>query len=128
MEEKNDANSIDSLHICYISINFFSNYFFYNLPIVSQIWTSVFASEYLFLTPFYKRKSQMRKKDSQVIGVFLRFWDLPEQKLYVECWWNWALMSYAQFVHKNNRFKYPDERTIHNQCLLHNYSCQSYDR
>jgi len=24
---------------------------------------------------------------------FLHFWDLPAQKMYVECWWNWALVS-----------------------------------
>ncbi len=37
---------------------------------------------------FYARRSQKRKKDSQVTSVFLRFWDLHVQKLLVKCWWN----------------------------------------
>ncbi len=30
------------------------------------------------------------KKDSQVISVFLCFWDLQVQTLLVNCWWNWV--------------------------------------
>jgi hypothetical protein len=38
---------------------------------------------------FYAGRSQMRKKDCQVISVIWRFWDLRALKLHVERWWNW---------------------------------------
>jgi len=42
---------------------------------------------------FYARSSPKRKNSSQVVIIFLRFWDLRTQKLYVERWWNWHLTS-----------------------------------
>jgi len=41
---------------------------------------------------FYARRSRKRKKYSKVISIFLPFWDLWAQKLYVERWWNWHLV------------------------------------
>ena len=38
---------------------------------------------------FYARRSQKRKKTQMTQLYFLRFWDLQDQKLYVERWWNW---------------------------------------
>jgi len=34
------------------------------------------------------------KKYSLVISIFLHFWDVQAYKLYVERWWNWALVTY----------------------------------
>ncbi len=37
------------------------------------------------------------KKDSQIVSLFLSFQDLGTQKLLVECWWNWPLVSNLKF-------------------------------
>jgi len=43
-----------------------------------------------FMSSFYLHRFQMRK-DTQVISVFLRFWDLCMQKAHLKCWWIWLL-------------------------------------
>jgi len=40
------------------------------------------------------------QKDSQIISVFLHFWDLRAQKLLIKCWWNWLLLSISPTFYK----------------------------
>jgi len=44
-----------------------------------------------FMLSFYARRSQKRKKTDN-LTVILHFWAPRAWKLYVECWWNSALM------------------------------------
>jgi len=55
-----------------------------------------------FTHSFCSCRSKMCPKDSPVISVFLRFWDLSTQKLLIECWWNWPQESISStfFVQK----------------------------
>jgi hypothetical protein len=47
--------------------------------------TQVVNFSNMFMCSFYKQRFQKRKKDSQVISVFLRFWYLHMQKLLKTC-------------------------------------------
>ncbi len=42
-----------------------------------------------FMSNFYLHRSRKRKKRQSSCQTFLRFQDLPAQKLLVKRWWNW---------------------------------------
>jgi len=52
---------------------------------IFEIWARFYQH---FTRSFYARRSQKCKKYSQVVSIFLRFWDL----LCTNYWWNWHLI------------------------------------
>jgi len=76
-------------------------------PLIPPTWGVNFNN--MFMCSFYKQRFQKRKKDSQVISVFLRFWYLHMQKLLKKCCWNWHKWSIsptclcAAFTNKDSK-------------------------
>ncbi len=76
-------------------------------PLIPPTWGVNFNN--MFMCSFYKQRFQKRKKDSQVISVFLRFWYLHMQKLLKTCCWNWHKWSIsptclcAAFTNKDSK-------------------------
>jgi len=64
-------------------------FYFY---IFSWHWSvSISSKFYKQLLRMQIPKAQIRQSSCQ---SFLRFWDLCVQKLLIECWWNWPLVSF----------------------------------
>jgi len=60
-----------------------------------------------YLQAAFKHVVPKSVRVSQVISLFLRFWDLLAEKLYVERWWNWAQVSISpKFCASQKRKRY----------------------
>jgi hypothetical protein len=63
---------------------------------------------------FCTRRSRKHKK---VVSIFLRFWDLRMQNLYVECWWNWPQVSISSKFYRKFLLL-PDSKSAKNTVKL----------
>ncbi len=69
-----------------------------------------------FTCSFYACRPQKRKK---TVKSFLRFWDLRSQKLLIERWWNWPLVSFT-FLCVNPILCYPHTSMFNSNCKKYN--------
>ncbi len=62
-----------------------------NMTQIKLVWQK--TSHRRLISPTFCSKLLGSQIPSQVVSIFLRFWDPRTYKLCVKCWWNWHLIT-----------------------------------